>query len=312
MAQPDYSVPNWIHGANPLQSITTGAELGVRIAESNQRAAIAYAELQRRQQEFQQTMEMHQQQLEQEQAFQQQRLQAQQQIQEQNQMRDDQKLMIENAYRQGQLGLQKQKLELTAQAAAQKMQAQEKFLFDRETIKNSLIYEEGMDPDEAERRATIQSMFRNATAIGISPSALAGLAKSVSPQREAQIVDITTDRGTYKAIQNPSGAQTIFERPERDKVPEPRFSVTPPDPTDPQSQAKVSRISGVTPQQLRQFGVTNVGKYVAPEASVTAQAEKPTPKFGAPQKGQVISGYEFQGGDPGDEKNWKPVNESEE
>lgn len=277
----DYSVPPWIRGGNPLQAVEAGASLGQRIAESNQRAAFEFAQMQAQQQRFQQEMALQEQRLQQQQEFEQQRLQAQQAIQEREQLRDDQKLMIEGAYKQAQFGLAKQKLELTAQAAASKMAAQQQFISDREQIKNSLLSEEGVDPADAERQATVQSLFKNGPLMGVSPTALASLAKASETKPEAALLDMP---GGGQVIRQPSGTYTPWMRPEKAiKTPEPRFSVKPPDPTDPQSQAQVERISGVTPQQLRQFGVTNVGKYVAPVAA-TPGAEPPAPSETAPKK----------------------------
>lgn len=263
----DYSVPSWIHGANPLQALTAGSELGLRIAEANNRSAIAWAELQRRQQEFQQEVSMQQQRLEAQKVAQQQQFAAEQQMHQERQLYDEQKLQVENAYRQGQLDLQQQKLNLTANAAAEKANASGRFLQSLNTLTSGYMAEEGMSEEQARAKAVPQALYDSGMFQYVNPTALAGMLKATQARGAGEFIDIP---GGGKGYISPQGALTITER--NRQTPEPRFSVTPPSPEDPQSQAKVSRITGVTPEQLRQFGVTNVGKYVAPEVNKPAAA----------------------------------------
>lgn len=177
-----YNTPSWLHGADPLEAAIHGSSLGQRIAESNQRAAAEYMALQQRQQQFQQTMQMHQQQLEQAQADTQQNFQAQQETQKQNRLQRQQQLAVENAYKQSQLGLAKQKLELTTQAAAKKFQTQQVIQGEINKDANSLMAEEGMAADEARQKATVRAYMRHATDLGLNPAALGQLSKSATDQ----------------------------------------------------------------------------------------------------------------------------------
>jgi len=266
----NYNPPPWLRGASPLEAVVPGASLGLRIAESNQRAAFEFMAMQNQQQRFAQQMEMEQQQLQQQQAFQEQKLQAQQKIAEQEQLRDDQKLQIENSYRQGQLGLQKQKLELTSQAAAQKFQAQQQFLSQREMLKSGFIYEEGMDPAEAEQKATIQALFILGPQMGMSPNALAQLAISAGSKPEASLVDMP---GGGQVIRQPSGTFTPWQRPEKD-VPAPKFQVHPGSAGRP---GRITGVTGVSPDQLAQFGITNRYNFGKKKAAPPAQEPEVLP-----------------------------------
>lgn len=173
----NYEIPPWIRGANPLQAVEAGASLGQRIAESNQRAAFEFAQMQSQQAEFQQRMAMQQQQLEQQQAFQQQQFQADQTIQEQNQMRKDQQLAIENAYKQGQLGLKQQQLDLANKAATEQFQSQVQFQKDLLDGTNQRVAQ-GMDLEQARRESFQDALFKNPFA-KVPPTALRSMTESL-------------------------------------------------------------------------------------------------------------------------------------
>ena len=177
-----YQIPPWLHPADPLRAAEGGALLGQRIAESNQRAAQEYMMLQQRQSEFAQHMAMQERQLEQAQVMQQQQFQAEQEIHHQNQLQKEQQLAVENAYKQAQIGLGKQKLELTAQAAAKKFQTQQMIQSEINSDTQSMVAEEGMDPDEARQKATVRAYMRHATDLGLNPAAIGQLAKSSTDQ----------------------------------------------------------------------------------------------------------------------------------
>lgn len=188
--EPNYSVPPWLHSGDPFRAIEAGASLGQRINESNQRAAAEYMAMQQRHAQFQQQMEMQQQQLEQAQAFQQQHFQAQQETQKENELQKQQQLMVENAYKQAQIGLGKQKLEMTTQAAAKKFQTQQLLQSEINSDTQSMVAEEGMDPDEARQKATVRAYMRHATDLGLNPAAISQLAKSST--------DPSTNEGSWR------------------------------------------------------------------------------------------------------------------
>lgn len=288
--EPNYSVPGWLHGANPLEAITSGASLGIRIAEANQRAAIAYSELQRRNQEFAQTIAMHQQQLEREQEFQQQRFQAEQQIQEQNQMRNDQKLMIDNAYKQGQLGLKQQQLELTAKAAAEKSAASGRFLQSLNTLTSGYMAEEGMTEEQARAKAVPQAIYDSGLFQYVSPSSLAAMAKSAAGTREGEW---KTSPGGYPYYQTAQGGLHFEPRENEKAIPEPKFSIMPGVGARP---GRITGVTGVTADQLGQLGVTNQYNFKK-RAEATPQTSASPFKDGTQlRKGDDL--YEVQGGLP--------------
>lgn len=210
----DYSVPPWIRGGNPLQAVEAGASLGQRIAESNQRAAFEFAQMQAQQSEFQQRMAMQQQQLEQQQAFQQQQFQADQTIQEQKQMRKDQQLAIENAYKQGQLGLKQQQLDLANKAATEQFQSQVQFQKDLTEGTNQRVAQ-GMDLEQARREAFQDALFKNPFS-KVPPTALRSMSESLSGGAPKWG---TSPGGAEYVTESAGGGRQIVKFPPRPSAP---------------------------------------------------------------------------------------------
>jgi len=200
------AIPPWLHPADPLRAIEGGALLGQRIAESNQRAAQEYMMMQQRQSEFAQHMAMQERQLEQAQVMQQQQFQAEQEIHHQNQLQKKQQLAVENAYKQGQLALKQQALKATSEAAAKKMFTQQVLQSEINSDTNSLISEEGMDPDAARQKATIRAYMRHATDLGLNPAGLSQLAKSSTNPADNEGEWKKDDKGDSYYINHRTGA----------------------------------------------------------------------------------------------------------
>ncbi len=328
-----YQIPPWIRGASPLEAAIPGAHLATQIAESNQRAAIAWAEIQNRQQQLAQHAALAEQELQQQQEFQQQRFQAQQQVQEQNQARADQKLQIENSYHQQQLALKQQQFDMTTKTAADKLAAQQQFLTQRETLKSGYINEEGMSPEDAESKATMQALFINGPAMGMSPTSLGAMAR----QAEGRQGEWKTSPGGANYYQTPGGP--IHFEPKA--VPQPRLQEVDQEIKDltkgiqatqkelrdktieVQSKSDKDKQEALIPIQERLYNEQSKRHKLyqkkgtqpaaaSPTAPVeTAASDSSKPTFGAPKKGDVIGGYEFQGGDPSDQKNWKLPEQSD-
>lgn len=283
----NYEIPPWIRGGNPLQAVEAGASLGQRIAESNQRAAFEFAQMQGQQAEFQQRMAMQQQQLEQQQAFQQQQFQADQTIQEQNQMRKDQQLAIENAYKQGQLGLKQQQLDMQIKAAAEQFQLQSN-MQKQIAADTAVDVANGMDPEEARKKNTVKAYFDNAVQLGLTPQQIKALSDT-SASKRWKMVDLP---GNGLGIEQPSGTVTIYQRPPKAPAEtEPKFEVRPS--SIPGRPGRILHATGVSPSQLEQFGITNKYNFKGTNAPSQAAPYEDKTKL---RNGNDL--YEVRGGIP--------------
>lgn len=117
------TIPDWIRGPNTLQALSSGASAGSAVARTEQEGVSESARLGMEAQRMRQSAAIEQARLAQADEHAQMEFQARQKLAEQNQLREQQRLNIENAYKTAALGIAKGRLEQTQSAAEEKAKA---------------------------------------------------------------------------------------------------------------------------------------------------------------------------------------------
>lgn len=117
------SIPPWVRGPDTLGALSSGASAGAAAGRMEQENRFESARLGMEAQRMQRGAALQQAQLEQAAEQHQMEFQARTKLAEQNQLREQQRMNIENAYKTAALGIAKGRLEETQQAAAEKARA---------------------------------------------------------------------------------------------------------------------------------------------------------------------------------------------
>jgi hypothetical protein len=296
----------WITAPNVVGALSAGASAGAsaahiaaqRESEGARLAQQAMLENQRNQMEAAQlsqaerlaTMEM----------------QARKEIAQQNQLRESQRLAIQDAYHTAQIGMAKSRLE-EQQAVADAKARDAAMTIKREQDFGAAIAG-GMPVIEAYKRFPVSASVVNAFTRAQIQGGEGG--KGIVREGKYPLIRVDPKTGEAKEIWTPKVADLTTAdkedlrdlRHERDMLSKKladtlteRISPTPPE----QKALEQNRLKEIN-QQIE--GIKRGSRLPKPPESV------PT-KFGHPKVGEVRSGYRFKGGDPSDQKNWELVNE---
>jgi hypothetical protein len=117
------TIPDWIRSPNTLQALSSGASAGAAAGRLEQEGVNESARLGMEANRLRQTAAMEQARLQQSAEQAQMEFQARQKAHEDNQLREQQRLQIENSYKTAALGIAKGRLEETQAAAEEKAKA---------------------------------------------------------------------------------------------------------------------------------------------------------------------------------------------
>lgn len=302
------SIPPWVRGVDTLGALSSGASAGAGAARTEQEGRFESARLGMEAQRLQQSAALGQAQLEQAAQQHAMEFQARQKLIEQNQLREDQRLNIENAYKTASLGIAKGRLEET-QAAANQKAKQAALTFQREQAFAQDVAS-GVPVMEAYRRNPVSSaLLGDASRITLKSDQTA---KPVIREGKFPIVRIGPD-GKAEVVYTPPTPTGLTAndkedlkdlRHERDtltkKYDDPiREKIAPPSASE--YQAYTNRIAEI------QKKIEDIKR----GSKKTKEDQSSDSKFGHPKAGEVRAGYRFKGGDPNDQVNWEPVKEGE-
>lgn len=181
------SIPSWVKGPNTLEALSSGASAGAAAGRMEQENRFESARLGMEAQRMQQSAALQQAQLEQAAEQHQMEFQARTKLAEQNQLREQQRMNIENAYKTAALGIAKGRLEETQQAAADKARAAA-LTFQRE---------QAFARDVASGIPVMQAYQRNP----VSPSLFNSVSKTQEGNKPIHVGDAIVERqpdGTFK------------------------------------------------------------------------------------------------------------------
>lgn len=180
-------LPPWVTGVNTLSELSSGESAGLGYARIEQESRNESARLGMEAQRMQQGAALQQAQLEQQAQQHQMEFQARQKLAEQNQLRQQQRLNIENAYKTAALGIAKGRLEETQQAAADKAR----------TAALTFQREQAFARDVASGIPVMQAYQRNP----VSPSLFNSVSKTQEGNKPIHVGDAIVERqpdGTFR------------------------------------------------------------------------------------------------------------------
>lgn len=181
------SIPPWVRGPDTLGALSSGASAGAAGGRMEQENRFESARLGMEAQRMQQGAALQQAQLEQAAEQHQMEFQARTKLAEQNQLREQQRMNIENAYKTAALGIAKGRLEETQQAAADKARAAA-LTFQRE---------QAFARDVASGIPVMEAYQRNP----VSPSLFNSVSKTQEGNKPIHVGDAIVERqpdGTFK------------------------------------------------------------------------------------------------------------------
>lgn len=287
----------WLRTVSPIESLSSGAGAGASAARLEQEATNESARLGMEARRLNQQAAFESARLSQAAEQSQMEFQARQKLAEQNQLREQQRLNIENAYKTAALGIAKGRLEETQRVADEKARAAA-LTFQREQGFARAVAG-GMPVMEAYQRFPVSSALLSS--VGRTQLKEGG-AKPVLREGKFPLIEYDPKTGTTRQVYTPplpSGLSAADKedlkdlRAERKDVSSRLNSIITPANQKTALQTQLSELD----RRIEAI------KHPAPK---TPTEEKPS-KFGHPKVGEVRAGYRFKGGDPNNQDNWEPV-----
>ena len=281
----------WLRTTSPIESLSSGASAGASAARLEQESTNESARLGLEARRLNQQAAFESARLSQASEQSQMEFQARQKLAEQNQLREQQRLNIENAYKTAALGIAKGRLEETQRVADEKARAAA-LTFQREQAFAKAVAS-GVPVMQAYQQFPVSSaLLSSVTRTQLKED------KSTAP---------VIREGKYPIVRvGPSGEGEVVYTPPK---PEGLSAADKEDLKDLRAERKdvSSRLNSIiTPANQKTALSTQLS-----ELDKRIEAIKHPPKFGHPKVGEVRAGYRFKGGDPNDQKNWEPVKEGE-
>jgi hypothetical protein len=294
----------WLRGPNTLEALSSGASAGASAGRLEQESVNESARLGMESMRLRQSAAMQQAQLQQSAEQHEMEFQARQKTQQQNQLREDQRLNIENAYKNASLGIAKGRLEQTQAAAEEKAKAAA-LTFQREQGFAKAVAS-GVPVMDAYRQFPVSSALLNT----VSRTQLkSGEDKPVIREGKFPIIKINPATGQAETIYTPPKVEGLSAADKEDLK-------------DLRAKRKdlASRVAGfLTPADQKPALNAQLSeldkrieaiKHPAPKSG-TNDTSEPS-KFGHPKVGEVRAGYRFKGGDPNDQKSWELVSDQQD
>ncbi len=300
----------WVHGPNAAEAISSGGAAGEGAARIiNQReessARLAQDALQHNQQ-----LQMESARLSQAEHLAQMEMQARKEVSQQNQLREQQRMAITDAYHQAEIGIEKGRLEQQQAVAAAKAKEAAMAFQQEQGFAQHLKDHPGDVIGGLQKFPRVSPSWLNA----ITTSLKKGESdKPVVRSGEFPLIEYDPKTHSATEVYTPSKASLSKAdiedlrdlRHERDMLSKKlsdtlseRIAPTPPD----QKAAEQNRLKEINDQieKIKRGGLKPPSSTASPES-----------KFGHPKVGEVRAGFKFIGGDPNDQKNWEPVKEGE-
>lgn len=297
----DIAMP-WLRTTSPIESLSSGASAGASAARLEQEATSESARIGMEARRLNQQAAFESARLNQAAEQSQMEFQARQKVAEQNQLRQDQRLNIENAYKTAALGVAKGRLEETQRMADEKAKAAT-LAFQREQGFAKAVAS-GMPVMEAYQRFPVSSAL-----LGSVTRAQLKEDKSTQPLlREGKfpLIEYDPKTGTTRQVYTPPKPEGLSATDKEDLK-------------DLRAQRKdiASKISSIlTPANQKPALTTELSDLDKRIEAIKHPTKKPeteekTSKFGHPKVGEIRFGHRFKGGDPNDQNNWEVVKEGE-
>jgi hypothetical protein len=295
------TIPPWIKPVDTLGALSAGASAGASAGHLEQNNRFESARLGMEAQRMQQNAALAQAQLDQQAEQHQMEFQARAKLAEQNQLREQQRLNIENAYKNAALGIAQGRLEEVQKAATDKAK----------TAAMQFQREQAFAHDVANGVPVMEAYRRNP----VSPSLLGATERTQVSDKPIHVGDAVVERqpdGTFKEkyrsphsnkpikvgknlVQiNEDGTVKLLYGPGEERKDDILGAVAAP--ASPQQPGILSRIKNV-------FSPSAPSSPPSPPASESKTAH--------PKVGEIRFGHRFKGGDPNEQSNWEPVKEGE-
>ncbi len=270
------TIPPWVRGPDVLGAISSGASAGAAAGRMEQENRAESERIGMESLRLRQSAAIERARLEQASEQHQMEFQARQKLAEQNQLRQEQRLNIENAYKTAALGIAKGRLEETQAAAEEKARTaaltfQREQAFAREVASGTPVM-------EAYRKYPVGASTLNAVQRTMTKEDQSG--KPIIREGRYPIVRYNPKTDKAEVIYTPKSRSTD----------------------------KFGAAGEEEPPNVGLF--QRARNWLSGGPSPAKSTEAPS-KFGHPKAGEVRAGYRFKGGDPNDQKSWEIVNEGE-
>jgi len=310
MAAPNYAVPSWVKGADPIGKRLQAYSIGLQAAQAAARLAIERQHLQHQANQMAQDAQLAQM-----------RLNIAQQEQQRKEAHDAQQIEVLKEYhrqqgdlRQLQLSQEEQKIKFQSDAAAQKASA---------VMRMQARIAAGEDPTKValEEGPALGPIFSNALRVSRMPKAIvpgesikAGLYTDPitgDPIEGYRNVPSSSGTGTHAIKIGSEGKSEPLASPQSLAILKKAlgYNATPDQKKTLQDlsdawMARQKKLAGLTPKEdaLIPDWAALPGEEAPPESKPVLKKS-----VGLPDKGTVVGGYRFLGGDPADQSNWDSV-----
>jgi hypothetical protein len=314
----------WLRGPNTLEALSSGASAGASAGRLEQESVNESARLGMESMRLRQSAAMQQAQLQQSAEQHEMEFQARQKTQQQNQLREDQRLNIENAYKTSALGIAKGRLEETQKAAEEKAKAAALTFQDEQGFARHLSHG-GSVLEGLQKFPRVSAPYLSAVthatqddnkAIHVGDAIVRrqpdGTYKaeytapsSNKPIKVGNSLIKLDENGNPLVIYGASGAN--LSELEKENLKDLRHQrdqlekVTPR--SDDEKQQNEDSLRAI------QYNIERIKR--GKSLTQTATTNEAPSKFGHPKVGEVRAGYRFKGGDPNDQKSWELVPQGE-
>jgi hypothetical protein len=292
-------IPSWVRGPNAPEAISSGGAAGLGIARIQQEQQNESQRIGMEAMRLRQASQLEQARLAQAAEQHQMEFEAKRKLAEQNQLREQQRLNIDNAYKTAALGIAQGRLEETQKVAEEK-------------AKNAALQfqrEQGFARDVAAGVPVMEAYQRNP----VAASVLSAVERSQDTNRPIHVGEAIVRRqpdGTYKEeYRAPSSNKPIKVGKNLVKL-NPDGTVKLLYGPGEESKSDILGAAGESSAPQPPGLMSRIKNVFSPSAPPAPPAPTDS-KFGHPKVGEVRSGFRFKGGDPNDQKNWEPVKEEE-
>jgi hypothetical protein len=300
------TIPPWVTGPNVVGETASGASAGAAAGHLEQNNRFESARLKMEAERMQQSAALAQAQLQQAAQQHEMEFSARQKLAEQNQLRLQQQLNIQNAYKTAALGIAKGRLEETQLAASEKAK----------TAAMQFQREQAFAQDVANGVPVMEAYRRNP----VSPSLLGATertqlkegaeAKPVLREGKFPLIEYNPKTGETRQVYTPPKPEGLSTADKEDlkDLREERKDIK-----KKMGDSLSERIAPTPPEQRKanEDRLNALNQQIESIKRGTKSSSSPESKSAHPKVGEVRFGYRFKGGDPNATESWEPVKEGE-